>query len=185
MYGMVNRALRAMVLDQGGTARWQQVCRLAGLDADDFDPMRQYPDTLTTALVAAVAASLERTVPDTLEAFGVHWIGFARSHGYESLLLGTASNLFDFLESLDDMHTRLALSFSDYRPPSFYCTDRTATEVRLHYVSEREGLAPFVRGLLHGLGALFATPLHVDHEQDRAAGADHDVFLLRLLRIDR
>jgi hypothetical protein len=49
----------------------------------------------------------------------------------------------------------------------------------LHYQSHRAGLAPFVRGLITGLGQLFDTVVEVTHAADKSAGADHDEFIIR------
>jgi hypothetical protein len=49
----------------------------------------------------------------------------------------------------------------------------------LHYLSERAALTPFVRGLVLGLGKMFATPVQVELDVAKDAGADHDEFLVQ------
>jgi hypothetical protein len=51
--------------------------------------------------------------------------------------------------------------------------------LRLHYRSHRAGLAPFVRGLIVGLGQMFDTAADVVQMADKSSGADHDEFLVR------
>jgi hypothetical protein len=70
------------------------------------------------------------------------------------------------------------MMFPDLKPPEFECSEAGPTAMRLHYRSSREGLAPFVVGLLYGLGEMFATTIEVSHERSVAGGADHDVFLI-------
>jgi hypothetical protein len=48
--------------------------------------------------------------------------------------------------------------------------------LKLHYFSHRQGLAPFVVGLMQGLGKMFHTPATVRRVEAKETGADHDVF---------
>ena len=51
--------------------------------------------------------------------------------------------------------------------------------MRLHYFTQRAGLAPFVIGLVKGLGKMFQTPVKsVTLIGSRDQGADHDLFLI-------
>ena len=74
---------------------------------------------------------------------------------------------------------RVALLFPNLCPPRFACTDVTEHSLALHYHSHREGLAPFVRGLLSGLAQRFGESPDVQHVQKRSEGASHDIFELR------
>ena len=76
------------------------------------------------------------------------------------------------------MHAHIGTVFPNLQPPSFQCTDITDHSMRLHYYSERAGLAPMVIGLLKGLGTMFNQPIAVVHAVSRAAGANHDEFVL-------
>jgi hypothetical protein len=68
--------------------------------------------------------------------------------------------------------------FPNLQPPTFQCSDVTATSLKLHYHSNRPGLAPFVNGLLAGLSKMFETPITVQVTQSETGGAGHDVFLI-------
>ncbi len=182
MYGMVNKAAQEFIESQFGNETWQQVKQKAdlGILGSEFELLKQYPDQITYSIVDAASEILDLPTAAVLETFGEFWIGFARRSGYESLMDSAGTNIFEFLEGLDDMHTRLSLSFKDYRPPSFYCTDGSESSTRLHYVSERDGLAAFVVGLVRGLGKMFETPVTVTQEKAKSEGADHDVFLVEV-----
>ena len=52
-------------------------------------------------------------------------------------------------------------------------------DLRVHYRSERLGLASFVVGLLRGLAELLGENVSVEHEVSRAALGAHEVFLVR------
>ena len=181
MYGMINKAAQELIVTQFGEEQWQAVKKRAGIDLEEFDRLMQYPDQVTYDIIAAASEVLDLPAATVLEIFGQFWIDFARRSGYESMFDLSGNNLFEFLQSLDELHTRLSFSFPDYRPPSFYCADHGTSSLRLHYISEREGLAPFVVGLVKGLGELFATPVTVTQEKAKSEGASHDVFLVEKL----
>ncbi|EFK96017.1 Soluble guanylate cyclase gcy-31, partial [sediment metagenome] len=75
-----------------------------------------------------------------------------------------------FLLNLNLMHTRVKLMFPKLVPPRIECHEVTATSLRLHYFSHRSGLAPFVVGLVEGLGEMFATPARVEQVGVKGGG---------------
>lgn len=85
----------------------------------------------------------------------------------------------EFMLNLPNFHARLSMIFPHLQPPEFACSDVEERSLRLHYQSHRAGLAPFVRGLITGLGQLFDTVVEVTHAADKSAGADHDEFIIR------
>ncbi len=58
--------------------------------------------------------------------------------------------------------TRVALAFPALQPPEFRVLDNDGRQLRLQYISERDGLTPFVVGLLDGLGELFRQQVDVE-----------------------
>jgi hypothetical protein len=91
------------------------------------------------------------------------------------------TTLPDFLGNLDAMHARITLSMPELRPPSFVCETLPDGTLTVQYWSDRDGLAPMVRGLLIGLGEMFDSPVSVTQSTDRASGADYDEFLVAYL----
>lgn len=182
MYGMVNRAMESLVLEQHGAATWARIKARANVALEAFVSMRSYPDAMTYDLVGAASAELGVPVAELLVAFGEYWIRFAVANGYGELIGGLGTDLPTFIRGLDAMHARLGLSFPELRPPSFRCSDAGPASMRLHYHSERAGLQPFVFGLLRGLGARFGLAVQValEHQKgDAGPGGevmDHDVF---------
>lgn len=176
MYGMVNKAARQLIIDKFGADTWKRVVAKAGMDDSTFIAIQQYPDAVTYDLVAAASEVLELQPEAVLLTFGEYWITYAQSQGYGALLDSLGDDFFDALEQLDQLHVRLSLSFPEYRPPSFSCSERTPDQLLLHYVSEREGLAPFVVGLLQGLAGKLGTRVRVEQVESKGNGHDHDVF---------
>jgi len=178
MYGLVNRAIEEMVCTHFSADAWEQIKQQAHVDNVHFLSMDQYPDQLTYDLVGAGHRVLGATPEQILEAFGRFWTKYTAQEGYGDLLHMAGDSFVDCLQNLDNLHTRVGLSYPQLRPPSFYCTDITPGSLRLHYLSERAGLAPMVVGLLHGLAEVFQTKIAIEIAESRADGHDHEVFLI-------
>jgi len=178
MYGLVNRAIEDMIRREHGDETWQRVKQRAGVDVDAFVSMQGYPDEVSYKLVGAASEVLGQPAARLLEAFGAHWTLYTAREGYGDLLRMGGSTFREFMLNLHALHTRVALSFPDLDPPSFWCTDVTDSSLRLHYQSKRQGLGPMVVGLVRGLGMMFGTDVSVETAATREAGADHDEFLV-------
>ena len=181
MYGMVNEAARELIVTRFGLAVWRKIREDAGISEDRFVTMETYDDATTFGIVAAAARVLEVSQESVLLSFGEFWILFAQEHGYGELMRASGKDLFEFLSNLDGLHTRLALAFPDFQPPSFRCVSLTKHQVEVHYHSVRQGLAPFVVGLLRGLGAFFSVDLEIEHVKKKAMNVEHDVFLVTVV----
>jgi hypothetical protein len=98
--------------------------------------------------------------------------------GYGQLMDSGGKTLAEFLKNLPAFHTRVGLIFPHLQPPIFTCSDVGPGSLRLRYQSHRPGLAPFVVGLVKGLGQRFETPVTVTHAVVKGDEADHDEFLV-------
>lgn len=181
MYGLVNRAIQQMVTTRHGEEVWQRIKERADLqDLDFFSTYQAYPDDVTHRLVAAATEELGLTGDQIMQAFGEYWITYNATEGYEQLLESTGETLPEFLDHLDHLHARAAVAFPELQPPSFRCEHRADASMQLEYRSKRQGFAPMVTGLLHGLGKRFQTPLAVDLIASRDRGDATDLFQVRL-----
>ena len=176
MYGMVNKAVEDMVVLHHGEAAWEQVKAKAGVDVEVFMSNEGYPDEITYQLVDAATEVLRIPPEKILEAFGEHWVLHTAQAGYGGLMRAAGKTLPEFMSNLPNFHSRVTLIFPKLQPPHFECTDITDCSLKLHYYSHRKGLAPFVVGLMQGLGKNFKTPVVVRQVAVKAQGADHDIF---------
>lgn len=176
MYGLVNKAIEEMVCFHYGEAIWETIRQKAEIEVDAFISMDSYPDDLTHRLVKAASEVLGLSSAEILSAFGEYWVLYTATEGYGELMAMAGDNLPAFLQNLDNLHARVGLSFPQLQPPSFACEHQQTNELRLHYHSSREGLAPMVMGLIKGLGTRFHQSVEVTQVQDRQEGADHDEF---------
>lgn len=176
MYGLVNQAIEDLVQERFGRHRWESIRARAKTDVASFVSMKSYPDEVTYNLVAAASVELGVPVAELLEAFGEYWTLYTARKGYGELLTLGGSTFLEFLQNLDALHGHVAATFPELRPPIFWCSDITGGSVRLHYRSDRPGLAPMVIGLVRGLGKMFNTAVTIAQVASRSDGADHDEF---------
>lgn len=179
MYGLVNKAVHDLVVTKFGDAAWDAIRRRAEVDSVSFVGLRPYPDAVTYRLVAAASEVLETPADKVLEAFGEHWMTYTAQEGYGEILDLTGGDFVSFLQNLNNLHVRIRQTFPGLQPPEIRCADVTADSMRLHYRSHRPGLAPFVVGLLRGLGRRFHTEVEAALDRGRDDGLDHDEFVVR------
>ena len=174
MYGLVNRAVQELVVSQFGKDKWDAIKKKAATGVQTFVSMQNYPDETTYKLVAAASEVLEVPPEKVLEAFGEYWITYTAANGYGDMFQMFGSSMAEFLSNLDNLHVRVGMTFPKLRPPSVRCTEVNAEGMRVHYYSERVGLAPLMVGLLRGLGKRFGTEVDVAHAQDEARADEAD-----------
>lgn len=179
MYGLINEAMRRHVTDNAGVDAWSRIAERADT-AETFAGLHYYDDAVTYALVGAASVELGTPAEDLLRGFGRYWSNNVGPESYGDILGATGTDVVSVLTNLDAMHARIQTLYPDLRPPSFSVRDHADGVLEVDYRSEREGLAPFVVGLLEGLGELYGTPATVVQVGATSAGADHDTFLVRL-----
>lgn len=180
MYGLVNASLMQFIIDQRGELAWARVARAAHFDDGHFNKMQSYPDALTYDLAGCASDELGMPLDELLRELGKYWVPYTHAQGYAHLFDVAGPSLREFLLSLDELHARVGRSFLNLRPPSFHFEPIAANSLRMHYISERKGLCPFVVGLLDGLSKHFDTKLGIDEVACSRRGADHCQFDLVL-----
>jgi hypothetical protein len=179
MYGMVNLAIQEFLCGHYGPDIWAATRSKSSMEFDNFLTMEQYPDQLSVDILAAASDLVAKPVSQLLEELGEYWIGFAERSGYGELMEVLGNDLFEALQNLDNLHTRVGFAFPDLLPPSFWVTDIQGDSLVLHYQSARMGLAPMVVGLVRGLGQRFNQNVRI--EQIDSRGSDHHRFNVNLV----
>lgn len=156
MYGLIHRAMRDMVLEKLGEAAWQAIEHEQAIGPGELISMTVYEDALTMRLMGAVSSALDLPMPETLHAFGRHWVNFVYKGAYGSIMNFTGSDLLTLLRNLDRMHETVRITLPAAIVPSFAVIEQSPAAILVEYRSEREGLEPMVEGLLQGLIARFA-----------------------------
>jgi len=179
MYGLVNQAVQGMVVAGFGEDTWERIKREAGVDIEAFVSMESYDDSITYSLVQAGSAILDMTPEAILRAFGEYWVLVTAAEGYPELMQAAGSTLSEFIGNLDQLHSRVLMTFPELCPPSFNCKEIDPGELRVAYMSERVGLEPMVIGLLEGLGKHFKTPVEVTMVGEATEPGTPAEFLVR------
>ncbi|WP_299508351.1 heme NO-binding domain-containing protein [uncultured Roseobacter sp.] len=183
MYGLVNNGVRTFIVDSHGEETWRAICSKACVPDEEFENLTAYDDAVTYALVSAVSDELGLPAEKVLEVFGSYWVGFSKSTAIGKLVDHGAETLIDRIRGLDEMHERIQMTMPHLDPPSFEFEEMSDGNHRLHYMSNREGLAPMVVGLLKGMADECGVEIDITHAESREDGATHDIFLVRIDRV--
>lgn len=178
MYGLVNKAIKDLVVTKFGQEKWDEMCQMVGFTEGEFVGMNPYPDKLTYDLVGAASRVLKADASYVLEAFGEYWILYTADEGYGDLMDLTGSSFVEFLDNLDMLHYRINNIMPDLAAPQFSTRNQKENSVELEYRSHREGLVPMLFGLIKGLGKRFEMEVKVEHIQEKDENNDCHVFLI-------
>ena len=176
MYGIVNRALEDLVKTNFGEDKWEEIKESSGVDVDYFISNEPYNDDITFKLAIAVSEVMNMELEKVLQAFGEWWILKTSKEKYGGLMEAGGYNLKEFLVNLPVFHNRIMLIYPNLTPPEFKVSHLEENSIHVHYISKRQGLQEFVRGLLSGLGKLYNTPTNIELIQSRDEGSDHEIF---------
>jgi hypothetical protein len=176
MYGLVNKAIQGLIIDNYGKSIWEEVKLKSKLEIDVFISNEPYPDETTYILAAAASEVLGVPVKQVLFLFGEYWILKTGQETYGSLMHTNGTDFREFLINLPNFHSRVMLIYPNITPPEFRVTDIESNSLHLHYYSTRQGLQDFMLGLISGLGKMFSTPIDVLTVNSRLDGHDHEIF---------
>jgi len=181
MYGLINNSLKSMILEQFGEEQWQKVLSTSGVSEDSFLTMRSYDDSITYSLAGAASEVLGAPVEACLEMFGEYWVLETATKSYGMLLNAAGQDMVEFLGNMNALHDRITSTFLNYVPPEFF-VETNEDHHLIHYVSQREGLTPFVVGLLKGLAKRFDSTLTIVSQREIAVdhGA-HTIFEVEIV----
>lgn len=179
MYGLVNKAIKDLVVNNHGEEKWKEICRLSDFHDEEFIGMNPYPDKLTYDLVKNASRVLQADAAAILEAFGEYWILYTADEGYGDLMDLTGSSFVEFLSNLDMLHYRINNIMPELAAPQFSTRNETENSVELEYRSHRDGLVPMLYGLIKGLGKRFDLVLQVEQIQEKNDENDCHVFLIK------
>lgn len=180
MYGLINQAVKEMICADGGSALWKRICAVAGVTNDEFNPLEPYPDSVTSALVAAASEHMGLSQGEILRRFGRHWILFTAHAGYGEIMDMFGSDLRSCLKNLNRMHGHMGAMMPHLKPPRFVIEEVSPEHLVVHYHSPRIGLGELVVGLLEGLAEKYQERISLSH-LPRVEGADHEQFEVRFI----
>jgi hypothetical protein len=175
MYGLVNQAIRDLIIRDYGEILWERICEKAAVSTVEFTPLQSYPDSLTYQLIQTAATELGLETAKLLHDLGVYWITFTADEGYGDLMNMFGKNLRTCLKNLNRMHSHMGAMMPELEPPRFIVEELAPNRILVHYYSTRPGLAPMVIGLLEGLAQKFGEQIHLKHVV-KSESSDHETF---------
>lgn len=161
MYGLIHSALQQMIVENYGEDTWNKVLDVANVPEDSFFSTQSYDDVVTFTLAQSVSDVLGAPLDDCLDLFGQFWLKEFAPQSYDMLLHAAGDSLFDFLENLNALHDRISTTFVGYVPPSFQLERISDSEGILEYRSSRDGMVPFVVGLIKGMQERFDVDIKI------------------------
>ncbi len=176
MYGIVNKAIKNLVVVNFGQEVWEKVLEKSGVEVDFFISNEPYDDAITYKLAIAVSEEMKMSLNDVLYSLGEWWVLKTAKERYGGLMESGGSNLREFLVHLPIFHNRVMMIYPNLTPPEFKVSDVEENSIQVHYHSTREGLKDFTRGILNGLGKMYDTEVQVEEMQSRDEGASHEIF---------
>lgn len=176
MYGIVNKAIEDLVTTNYGEEQWKLVLKKSGIEESFFISNESYDDAITFTLAKTIAEEMHIPLEDVLISFGKWWVLKTTKDKYSGLIEAGGNNLREFLINLPVFHNRVILMYPKLTPPEFKISELKENSLHLHYISKREGLQEFVRGLIMGLGELFKTETQIELIASRNEGSSHEVF---------
>jgi guanylate cyclase soluble subunit beta len=181
MYGLINKALKTMITDGHGQETWELILAKSAVSADSFITMERYDDSTTYALVGATAEVLDAPAEACLELFGHYWATVTAPNAYEMLFDSTGDDLFEFLDNVNSLHDRITSTFIGYVPPHFITTTDN-NKMELVYESQREGLTPFLIGIIKGLADRFQVKVEFDSVVEKEVDkGETSVIMIRIV----
>lgn len=177
MYGMIHQAARQMAIAELGEDQWESLAAASALSGQHFIGVDYYPDTETTALVRLICDRMNMPLEEALFIFGRYWIAFAAASHYGRVLRMAGDDLESFIENLDRMHASIKSNMPMASLPSFRVLESSKAAMQVLYVSERNGLAPFVQGILSAVAERFGESVTIDY------GERPDGVLFEITRI--
>ena len=97
MYGMVNDAVRGLVLSAFGEESWNKIYTRAEAP-ESFVAMQTYDDDITYNLVGAAVEVLQIDAHTVLQTFGKYWVSDVATKHYASLMDNTGISFVDFVK---------------------------------------------------------------------------------------
>lgn len=155
MYGMIHRSILAYCRAGLPEGEANSLLDLAARRPDLFVTASSYSDSITLELVGEGASALGQDVGRFLQGLGEFWVSFADNGPYAPMMQVGGDTLPAFIRNLDRLHVAVAAALPAVVTPSFRVIEEAPGELLVGYRSPREGLEPFVVGLLKGLSRRF------------------------------
>lgn len=176
MYGMVNKFISTTVINRYGQDAWDKISLSFDENDESFIEMQSYSDDVTFGIVGKSLEVLSVDLSTFLKQMGEDWVHATAAGSYKSMYSLVQGGAFEFLQNLNSMHQVISAQMKDLIPPSFLCQRHDDNSVGIKYFSTRDGLEPFVEGLLKGVCDHFNEPGDIFAVSEKSADQPFSEF---------
>jgi hypothetical protein len=177
LHGTVFGELRQYVNARLGNAVWDQLLSAAGIGPKLYLAVEEYPDQELGAIVQSASQRTGLTIGALQQDFG-DFIGPHLLRMYRAYVRPEWTAL-DVIEHTEErIHKMVRLQQRGARPPYLSTTRRSATEIVIHYSSERK-MCSFAKGIATGIARHYGETLEITDLSCMHAGAATCEILLR------
>ncbi|KAI2795797.1 hypothetical protein BLOT_016437 [Blomia tropicalis] len=155
MYGLLIENISQYIQERYGMDKWNEIRRLAQIEENSFNTHTIYPDVYTKNIIDKACQVLKLTEKQFLIKVGESFVIFIGRYGYDIILSALGREFRDFLNSLDDLHEYLRLSYPRLRPPSYFCDNESQHGLILHYRTKRNFLLWYTVGQIIQVAKVF------------------------------
>ncbi len=179
MHGLTNRAIQSFVCATYGQSCWLRVTEAAGLDFVEFEAMLLYEAGMSTRVVDALSADLNRPRSELLEDLGTYLVSHPNMEELRRLLRFGGVTYVEFLHSLDDLADRVRLAVSDLKLPALELRELSPTEYQLYCYPGLPGYSSTMVGVLRAMADDYGALVMLSHD-----GQQGDVEIISIILVE-
>lgn len=175
MKGAVFIALNDMIESQYGIDEWEELLNtVKPASLGIYTSTEDYPDSEINAFVVAISQKLNLDTNTVTCVFGDYLFG--ELNRKYSMFTASCSNLFDFLESIENViHKEVRKLYTNPSLPSLDCQVINEKELIMRYHSSRK-LCYLAEGLILGASNHYQQSVKITHEQCMHNGESHCIL---------
>jgi hypothetical protein len=162
MYGLVNKSIEEMVIANYGELQWLKIMDSSGIDINFFICNEFYDDDITYTLAWSVSDELSIPFDKLLFDFGEWLVLKTVNEKFPGLLWVIGPDLKKLLLNLPAWYDRMKLMYLKIPHSLFRVILIEENKVQINIFTAGEGLEPFFKGILLGLGKLYDSVVTVD-----------------------
>jgi len=151
MHGLINRAIQSFVCATYGQSCWLRVTDAAELGFIEFEAMLVYENDVSSRVLNALSADLNRPTTEILEDVGTYLVSHPNMEGLRRLLRFGGASYVEFLHSLDDLADRVRLAVSDLTLPMLELRELSTAEYQLCCFPGLPGYSSVMVGVLRAM----------------------------------
>ncbi|KIC42112.1 heme NO-binding protein [Ruegeria sp. ANG-R] len=178
MHGLINRAIQSFVCATYGRQCWLRATQAAALGFDEFEAMLIYDADLSTRVLEALCAELNRPRSEFLEDLGTYLVSHPNMEDLRRLMRFGGVTYVEFLHSLDDLSDRVRLAVSDLKLPDLELQEHSPAEYRLHCSAGLPGYSSVMTGVLRAMADDYGSLVILSNEGRQSEAAVISITLV-------